>query len=67
MPRFKVYVKIDVEDQRGTVVVDAEDADTAGECAEELWEENPERFMWEPEDLTKPDLVDVVRIEEIDG
>ena len=66
MPRYKVYVKIESDDQQGHVVIDAKDPKAASEYAEELWDEDPDRFEWEPQDLTKPDLIEVITAEEID-
>ncbi len=66
MPRYKVWVKVVQDEQHGYCIIeDADNADEAGERAEELFEENPDAFTWDPLDVSKPDLPEVISVQEV--
>ena len=64
MPRYKVRVKVEQDSQTGSVVVEAASPDEVEDAVDTLFQDDPDAFDWEPEDVSKLDFVDILEFKE---
>jgi len=58
MPKYKVWVEVEQDPQRGYVVTE----DAAKEMAEEVFDEDYGAFTWDEPDLTKMDIAKAAQV-----
>lgn len=66
MPKYKVWVEVDQDPQRGYVVLEADSEREAKERAEEMFEEDYDAFTWDAPDLSKTDFAEAVSVEVVE-